>query len=39
MVVQLPPLGGLLQRPLQVPSPQPQVRDRVVVTCLEVSLF
>lgn len=39
VVVQLPPLGGLLQRPLQVSGPQPQVRDRVVVTCLKVSLF
>lgn len=39
VVAQLPPLCGLLQRPLQVSTPQPQVRDRVVVARLKVSLF
>lgn len=39
VVAQLPPLCGLLQRPLQVSTPQAQVRDRVVVARREVSLL
>lgn len=39
MVVQLPFLGGQLQRPLQVAAPQPQVDDGVVVSSLDVGLL
>lgn len=39
VVVQLPSLGGELQRPLQVAAPQTQVHDRVEVTRLQMSLL
>lgn len=39
VVVELPSLGGELQRPLQVAAPQTQVHDRVEVTRLQVSLL
>lgn len=39
VVVQLPPLCGELQRPLQVSAPQPQVHRRVQVARLQVGLL
>lgn len=39
VVVQLSFLCGQLQRPLQVAAPQPQVRDGVVVSSLNVGLL
>lgn len=39
VVIQLSFLCGQLQRPLQVTTPQSQVRDGVVVSCLNVSLL
>lgn len=39
VVIQLPPLCGELQRPLQVSAPQPQVHHRVHVTGLQVGLL